>query len=513
MYDLRNGGADRSEAKWPALSRAWGGVLIANGARAIGLPGARAAALFGLIAVACGCPAKVTAPRVADAAAPQPVERWVDASAQPGGKGSSDQPLRELSAALAPGALIHLAPGIYPGPITLPDGATLISKNGLGVIAIDGPGVVITAGRGRLEGISVQGGEVGLVVKGRLEVSQVRLSGQRLRGARVESAGQLVADRLEVVGVIADADGVEALPGAKVELKGARFSGGLRRAIDATDAEVTLESVASVGVKEQLHLEGGRARVHASSSSSGSGPAYFVARASFTADGLTVQGHEYAVLTGNAAQVELVNLDARAPQLAAVGAVKSKLALARARLEGGTFAAVQLLESDSALSEVQIFGARGNGVVVRQGKARLEKVTVHEVAMDGDSGGDGFHLRGAEVWLREVMVRNAGGAAVLVSAAAQVQVDGLGSEACRAGALVVELGSRVEARGVVVKDPGGPAVSGLEGATVSVTDLLLSGVQVPVWAECDAGAKVTLTGVRGANDWRPPRCVTVRRAP
>jgi hypothetical protein len=306
---------------------------------------------------------------------------------------------------------------------------------------------------------------------------------------------------------------VVALPGSRVVLIGARFSGSLRRGVDARDAEVTLESVASLGVKEQLHQEGGRARVRASTAASGLGPAYFVARGHFSADGLQVQGHEYAVLSGNGAEVEVQNLEARAPQFAAVGAVLSKLKLSRSRLEGGALAAVQLLESDSQLAEVQIVSARGNAVVVRLGKARLEKITINDVQPDGDTGGDGFHLRGAEVWLREVMVHRAGGAAVFASAVARVQIDSLGAEACRNGAVVVELRSSVEARGVVVKDAGGPALAVPDNSSLSVSDLLLSGSDLPVWAECEAGARVTLSGIRGAGPWRPPYCVTVRSSP
>lgn len=510
MYDLTIHRADRGDWKSARVSRVWRDGVIGRAVAAIGGRAARAACLWGVIAVACACPRPVSGPRPSGPEDPDPTEVWVDASAPAGGSGRADQPWRDLKSALAPRARIHLAPGIYPGPIRLPEGAALISRDGLGVISLEGPGAVITAGTGRLEGVSVQGGEVGLLVKGRLEVRGVRLSGQRTLGARVEAAGALIGERLEVVGVIPGIDGVQALPGARVALEGARFSGGLRRGIDASDAEVSLTAAASVGVKEQLHLEGGRAQVRQSTAASGSGPAYFVARGELDADGLVVQGHEYAVLSGSRAVVRLKNVEARSPQLAALGLVGSNVLVEKATLEGGAYAAIQLLECEGALREVQVHAAKAMGVVVRLSKVTLEKVAVHEVTADPDDGGDGIHLRGGEVTLRDVVVQRTAGAGVMATAGARVRIEGLGSEACRGGALVVELGSRVEARGVVVKDPGGPALVVPDRSTLSVSDLLLSGADVPVWAECAAGAEVSLQGIRGASPWRPPACVNLR---
>ena len=485
--------------------------MIGRARASIGCRGVRGAVCGALIALASGCPAGVVGPRVADTIEAPVRELWVDGSAPQGGNGKSDQPMRDLRSALAPGALIHLAPGIYPGPITLPDGVVLISKKGLGVITLDGPGAVITASRARLEGIAIQGGEVGLLALGRVELKDVRLSGQRTLGARVESPGVLKAEGLEVVGVGSGVDGVQANPGTKVSLTGARFSGGLRRAIDALDAEIELDDAQSMGVKEQLHLEGGRATVKSSSALGGTGPAWFVARAFFLGDGLTVRGHEYAVLSGNNAQLQLSHLDVKGAQLAAVGLVKSKVELHDATLEGGSYAAVQLLECDSHLDGIEVTRASANAVVVRLGRARLERITVRQVDAEGaGGGGDGLHLRGGEVELREVLVQNCAGAAVLATAQAKVTIDRLGADRCRAGAAVVELGSTVTARGVVVKDPFGPALTVPDASTLSVTDLVLSGAEVPVWAECDAGATVTLSGIQGMGSWRAPRCVSIK---
>jgi hypothetical protein len=513
MYDLTNGESDRGGAKCAALSRVCRPGVIGRRGPPIGWRGPKLGLLGLVIAAGSGCPARVVGPRVAEAVEAPVTEVWVDGSAAAGGSGSSDQPLRDLKAALAPGSLIHLAPGIYAGPITLPDGAALISKKGLGVITLDGPGAVVTAGRARLEGVAIQGGEVGLLARGQVTLKDVRLSGQRALAVRVESPGVLFGEGLEVVGVIAGIDGVQANPGTKVSLKGARFSGGLRRAIDALDAEIELDDAMSMGAKEQLHLEGGRATVTSSSSLGGSGPAWFVARAAFRGEGLTVRGHEYGVLSGNNSALQLQRLDVRGPQLAALGLVKSKVELHDATLEGGAYAAVQLLECESHLDGVEVTSARANAVVVRLGKARIERLTVRRVAAESDSdegGGDGLHLRGGQVELREVLVQNCSGAAVLATAQAKVTIERLGADRCRAGAAVVELGANVEATGVVVKDPFGPALTVPDASTLKVTDLVLSGADVPVWAECDAGAKVTLSGIQGMASWRAPHCVSIK---
>jgi hypothetical protein len=511
MCDLRRPAADRKSRERGAVSRPWRVGLIGSPGSAIGARGSFFLGLAGLIAVACGCPSSMRAPRVVEAVEGPVIELWVDGSALQGGDGSSDHPYRDLKPALVPGALIHLAAGIYPGPIALPEGAAVIAKGGAGVISLEGPGTVVTAGKGRLEGISIQGGDIGLVVKGRLSSKDLHLSGQRSAGAQVESSGEWSAEKLEVVGVIPDVDGVRALPGSKTNLRSAKFRGSLRRGVDARDAEVTLLGAASVGMKEQLHQVGGRVRVEQSSAAQGTGPAYFTAAGVFVGKGLEVQGHEYAVLSADRAVLELSGITSRAPERAALGLVRSQVTVSGAQLEGGNLAAVQLLECDSRLSDVQVTKALGSGVVVRQGKATLERLVVQEVALDGDTGGDGLHLRGGEVTLRDVLVQHAAGAAVFVSAAARVHVFGLGAERCKNGALVVELNSSVDAKGVVVKDPDGPALVVPDGSSLHVTDLLLSGASVPVWAECGAGAQVTLTGVRGADPWEPPACVQVRR--
>ena len=87
-------------------------------------------------------------------------------------------------------------------------------------------------------------------------------------------------------------------------------------------------------------------------------------------------------------------------------------------------------------------------IIVRLGRLDARKVRVKGVRSDGSSG-DGFMLRDATVVLEDVEVRDAGGAGVVATAVANVDLKGLRCEGCVHGALVVERKATVKARGVV----------------------------------------------------------------
>ena len=441
----------------------------------------------------------------------------MDAHAAAGGDGRVDRPLRALGDALRPGIRVHLASGLYPGPFELPPGVELVG-HGAVVLHAEGAGPVVHAQEARLEALDVQGGEVGLRAVGAVALARVRFSGQRRAAVRVAGGATLDAEQLRVHGVVDGADGVVLEAGARASVREARFEGPLRRAVDAADAEVTLSSVHARGPRELLHLQGGRAVLRHASAEGGRGPAVFAARGVLLVDGLRTLGHEYGLQTGAGSRLDARALDVRGPLLAAVAAVGSEVALRDSRLEGGSFAAAQLLESDALVERLEVAKAQATGVVVRLGRATLRGLDVHDVAPDadrsrGETDGDALHVRGAEVTLEGLKAARLAGAGLFASAAARVVVRGLSCEDCRYGAVVLELASSATLSDVRLVRARAPALSVLDRSRADVERLATDGDVPAVWADCAGGAEVRWSRPEPAAPPGAGPCVTVGPGP
>lgn len=441
-----------------------------------------------------GCPTRVgsvTAPEPA----PVAIERWVDASASEGGDGSRNAPFRALGPALAPGAVVHLRSGLYAGPFTLPAGVRLVG-HGQVVLYAEGEATVLTApGGASLEAVSVQGGFVGLDAGGPTALHQVHFSGHRR--VAISAGDALTLEDAVLDGTVSETVGVQLRPGARGRLRKVRFTGGFRRAVDAAGATLDVDDLQSEGPAQALHLERSTTKAQTLAIAGGSGPGIFVAEGSLQLFDATVNGHEYGLQARKAALV-VRKFSSRRVQLAGVATVDCTGTLIDLQIaQSGTYGGLQLLGSTLKVKNVHVRQGRTTGLFVRKGRVTIDDATIEQTLGDRDgSGGDALHVRDADVEATNVVVRDAEGVGAFASAGARVTLRRFSCERCRVGALVAELASDLTAKGLVTRGGEGPAIAVLDKATAHLEDADLVTTQVPIWAECDQGARVSLKRVK-----------------
>jgi hypothetical protein len=436
------------------------------------------------------------------------LERWVDASAREGGDGTQALPFKQLAPALLPQATVHLRSGLYPGPFVLPDRIHLVG-HGEVVLYAEGEATVISASSATVEGVSVQGGFVGVRASGPVSLTRVHLSGHRR--IAVSASGSLTVQDSVLEGTVSETVGIQLTRGAEAKLKGVRFLGAFRRAVDAEEAALEGEELTCDGPVQAFHLEKTRAHLRRVSVAGGRGPGIFAAEGALELVDATVKGHEYGL---QAAKVELAieRFASDKAQFAGIAALRCSGTLTDISVErSGTAGGLQLLESTLRVKGVRLKQPQATGVMVRLGRLTLEDVTIDRVFSErgprGDDGGDGLHLRDADVVARNIIVRDAEGTGVFVSAGARVELEMLRCERCRVGALVAELGSSVKIKGLVSRGSEGPAIAVPDRATVTLEDAEVVGTQAPIWVECGSGAMVHVKRLKSNLPQPPSACI------
>jgi hypothetical protein len=443
--------------------------------------------------------------------APAQAELWCDASAPAGGDGTRARPARVLPAELGPGVQVHAASGIYPGPLRLGPGASLTGA-GVVVVTASGPGPVVSLAGASLRRVSVQGADLGVEATGVVELEDVHFSGHRLAALRAGPGASVSAHRLVVEGTIPGSDGLVG-EGARLAVKGARFGGALRRAVAVRGGELTLEGAAAEGPATLLHAVDAAAVVRDGAAAGGRGPAVFAAGGRLEVKGLSVLGHEYAVQAARG-EVALEGVTSRGAQRGGVALLRTTgrvrgLLVERAGEEGGLL----LDQASTAVEDVTVRGAASWGVLVRLGRAELGGVTLESIRAESGAGfgvlGDGLVVRDAEVDGGVVRASDVEGAGLLASAEARVRLEVL--EVARSGGpgAQVERASSLHLGQLRVHGAWGPALVATEGGQGEVGVLSARGVEAPVWADCESGARVAVERLEGAPAPLPSRCVRV----
>lgn len=441
---------------------------------------------------------------------------WVDASALEGGDGTEARPMKSLAAALGKaGARVHVRTGLYRGPFALPAGAELDGPESAVLFVEGGEGPVVTvAGDGRIAGVSLQGGAVGLASGGRVRAEGVHWSGQRQVAVEVRG-GELELSRADVRATVSEVIGVAVARG-KVRIADSAFAGPFRRAVEGKGAEVevTVERTRFTEAVTAVQLVGGRGHLRGLSARGGRAAAVFVGTGGeVEIDGLEVDGHEYALLAREA-RVTARAVTSRGAERAGIGLVKSRGRLEDVAVSGsGSSGAVEVVGGEVELRRFRIERAGAYGVHARSAKVVISDGEIDGVAAEGDgTQGDGVHLRDVKGTVERVAVRRAGGSGLVVAEASDVRAAELVVERCRWGGVVVETLSTFAGKTIAARDCGGAALAVPTQAVASVEGFTSARNQEgAVWAECGEGARVTLRGVTDDAPRPRPSCVRVER--
>lgn len=443
------------------------------------------------VAVSCARPPPPAPPKLE--------ELWVDQFAPPDGDGSKEAPLKSIPAPL-PKRALHVRTGVYAGPVDLPEGSTF---EGHGEVVITGEGDVatVTAASAFLRHVSIQGGAIGL------QARDVGLDGVRFTGqtkTAIVAEGVLRGRKLHFTSTVPGIDGV-VTKNAKVSLVEAKFQGGFTRAIDVSGGELRLSGVNFEGAKTAVRALDANAALDTCDASGGSATAFFFAGGKLRVRGLDVQGYEFSLQLSRGVEAKVEDVSARGASQTCIALEESPVTLARARMSRcGVGGAVSSLNAKLIASDVAVREGRELGVLVRQGEASFIGLDVQGIA-----DGDALHIRDANVSVRDSLFRDVGGSALFVSAAAKVHGSGLQVERAGKSAFFIERGSTVELGAVLVRGGGGPAVLLPDAASASFESLSVSGgTEQPVYAECDAGAKVTVKRLESTVAPLDSRCVS-----
>ncbi|MFZ5438452.1 MAG: hypothetical protein ACOZQL_00520 [Myxococcota bacterium] len=454
-----------------------------------------------LAALAVGC-VRPTPPEVAPHV-PRP-ELWVDAFSPAGGDGTAARPLRTLPQELPKGTTVHVRSGVYPGPFRC-DGATVIGHGEVVLTGDTSETTVVARGCG-LEALSVQGGQRGVLAEAGTSLTRVRFSGQRRLAAELVGPATL-AD----VTLVASVEGIDGLlvRGRGLAAAGLTFEGGFRRALALQQAEGVVRRVRAEGARTAVHALDSTLELEGVTASAGSGPALFFAGGKTTLRDVAVQGHEYGLQVGRAAELHARGVRVRGTAQACVSAVQATVTLEALDLARcGLGAGLELLDSRTTLDGLELDGTPDLGVLVREGAATIRHAHIAHVSRSGEALGDAIHVRSCVARIDDARVTDVAGSALFASAGAEVSVGGLEVERAGDVSLFVERASTVKLERVLVRGGGGPALLVPDRARVELGALSVAGGnEAPIYAECAQGAVVLVGRLESTIPQVTSRCV------
>lgn len=459
--------------------------------------------VFLLVTGCVRAPAPAPAPEV-----PRP-EVWVDAFSPAGGDGSSAHPLKTVPQPVPLGLTVHLRTGLYKGPFVLGEG-TRFEGSGEVVLTGEAGETVVTGSGASLEGLSVQGGAIGLEAGLGVTVKDVHFSGQRKQAGVVHGALTMAEVTLE-----ASVEGIEGVwvdRGATLTLRQAKFLGGFRRAIATEGGTLELNDVAAEGPKTLVHALDAKCTLENLRSTLGSGPALFFSGGTVSLRGAELIGHEFSLQLSRGVDAKLTSVKARGALEGCISAINARLSLSRSSLtKCGAGGAVSLQGSQSVLTDVEISSTQDLGIFVKNGTLALSGITISQIAADRDGVlGDALHVRAeaAVTATGPITVVDVGGCALFASTFSTVSLPSLSVERAQSSALFVELGASVTIGDLLVRGGRGPAVVVPDKASVQLDSLSVAGGnEMPVYAECRQGAQVTVGRLESTLQQLPSQCV------
>lgn len=436
----------------------------------------------------------------------------MDASAAPGGDGSAAHPFRTLAAAPRRGRL-RLASGVYPGGLLLED-VEIVGGRAVVVAARAGGPCIRTRGTVRLQGLQIQGGTAGLVVEsGRTTADGLSLSGQRGAAIEVQSSAELRVTGSVLQASVSGFPGLRVLPGAKVELRKVRLRGPFQRGVDASDpGALRLSGVEVVDAVTGVWLSGGAATLESVQVSGGRGPGLYVAGGALKLRDVRVTGHEYGLLSGGEATVDVEGLHSAGADRAGVGLVRTRGVLEKVHVESaGSLAALQLVSSEVRIHGLEIAGGRSSGLFTRDSRLTLEDATFVGPRAADPVDGDAVQIRGGSASLAGLRIQDCSGIAILAAEHAMVTLARSSIRGAGVAGLSVETEARLTATDVLVEGTQGPAVLVDERGTAELHGFTARGNRDGVvWAECSKGAQVDLDGWTADVALAPAACIRDR---
>ena len=448
------------------------------------------------------------------------LQLWVNASSTSSGDGSAQRPFKTLAEALArsgEGSIrIHLAAGLYAGPFRTVGPVQIVGGPSSVLFAEGSAAVLVPGAEIDFEGIAIQGGSIGIDATRRVGLHGVRFTGQRSTAVLLRGA-PLVADASTFSASVSETRGVVLEEDATAEISGCAFLGPYRRAVESKSrGSVRIRNSRFEGPVIGVHQTAGAVRVERTSFAGGRGPAIFAAHGRLELFDVDVHGHEYGVQCGEGAALSANRLSSTRADRAGIALAKASAELEEVLIaDSGSFGGVQLVNSAASLRRFWIQGGESYGIHARDSRLTAADGAITQIKDRGGHAGDGVHVRGGTATFDSISIRTVAGAGALAAEGAQLSMRDVALESCHLAGLVAETLAKVRGSSLLVRSAGGAAIVVPGEADVQV-DLLSSEHNSggAVWAECGSGARVVLSRLSGDSlGGASIRCVRLAASP
>lgn len=424
---------------------------------------------------------------------------------RPDADGSKARPFRRIGDALAQakrGEIVQLGIGLYPGAVTVPPEVRLEGARA-SVLYVEVGEVAIRMGRGSaLKGLSVQGGEVGVLVEhGDVSLDGVFFSGQRKVAVQLNEGVHARLSEVDIEGTVSETVGVTLAPHAAADLTGCRLHGALRTGIYIQPrAGISIFNSRFEGPATAIKMDRGAVRARHLSIWGGRGAALWLSGGQAALDDVTIHGHEYGILANAGLKLDVRGFVSVRAERTAMGLfeVTAKL-FDVTSLDAGNYGGLQFIGSDITLNRFLVARAKEYGISVIRGRAQLHDGTILDVEDTTGYDGDGLIAREAKVEARLLTVFRGGGSAVVATQFGSVALTEAYIDRAKSGGLLAENSGQLDAVSVIIHRSGTGALIVPEQALIRADVLSThSNADGLLWAECARGAEVLLGRVHGA---------------
>ncbi len=448
---------------------------------------------------------------------PAPREAWIDPAATGVPDGSRAAPYRTLTealGALAPGCgLLHLGPGSHLAGVTLPPGCTLQGPPEAILEGGEGPFVLSAPAGVRLRGLTLRGGEAGLIAAGALLAQGTRWLNPRRFAVRLSAGSSFRGERTLFQVQVPTSRGVAA-EASTLHLEDTRFAGPFERAVELKGGTLTLRRAAFEGAATAVYQLGETVDLDDLSVHGGQQAAVVLMKVKGSVRRLRVRGHEYALLTRDTQQLVGEDLYSHGALRAAFGLVRSS-----ARLRGlyalrpGSFGGLQLVGGEVEVRDFWIHQARDQAITTRDTRLVLRDGRITDVTTTDEGGADAVQVRGGHATVERVAVWRASGVGLLAAESGALHARDVVLIDCGQAGAAAETRGLLQARRLTVARSPGPALVAIERGRLEIDGLRsVDNALGVVHVECGTGAQASLGQVVSSGNAArgEPGCVTQR---
>jgi len=436
-------------------------------------------------------------------------------SVVPDADGSEARPYRTLTRALAAaqdGDRIVLATGLYTERVVVDRAVTIAGARLAVLVSPDATGIVVEARVPlRMEGLSVQGGEVGVRALRPLWLQDVAFSAQRRAAVQVHETRadvhrgvwSALFDRPELAGL-------ESM-GGDVAVTGTRFEGPFASALLARGGSLEAVGVEVEGAVTGLSCFAGcRATVRASVVAQGRGTGLLVDAARLTVQDTLVSRWDHCLEARNGADLTVSDSATAFCEEAGVSVRRSRLRM-RGHVHAGqaTAAAIGIIEGEATIDEGVIFNPGATGIAFHRSRGEVSGTVIRGARSETE--GDAVFAEKVEGLVLRGLFLEASARTALTLQGGRARAIGVEVRTSVEAAFLVEKDGALELEAPAVLRSAGPALLARSGGRIHTRFGHFSDLRAGVaWADCAGAPAIILEKTTSPRPVAEATCVELR---